>query len=71
MRDSWLFCDSALGHQKTKSHKLKMAVTYPFDPSYPKNKGTLFSSILKIGENNVSLVFGLENEKTTVADRPL
>ena len=32
--------------------KLKMTITHPYDIEY--KKGTLFSSILKIGENTVS-----------------
>ena len=32
--------------------ELKMAITHPFD-LLPKNKGTLFSSTLKVGQNIV------------------
>ena len=60
IRDLWPFCDWTLRRHKTKTFEIsKMAMTHPFD-LLTKSKGTLFSSILNVEENKLSLFFGLE-----------
>ena len=46
------------GHNRLLKLRSKLKITHL--TSNQKNKGVLFSSIVKVGENKVSLFFGLE-----------
>ena len=60
MRDLWPFWNLSLRRLKTRSWENSKWPKPIQLTSNPKNKGTLFYSIWKVGENKVSLFFGLE-----------